>query len=388
MNASHRAAGLLALACAAVACSPPAAAPDAGAERDAGHYQPVEQRRLGLNDVTWLLPLPATDAGSPFPAPEAMLPRAVFDRVSTQPGDVVTDLGRMRLVAARFDLCDRPTVAPCADDADAVFRLVLQPLFNDGTAEDIALHAFYPVPRAEVPEVVDTLRALARLQDVPTSGPLRVNAALGRDAEFSARFAELIARYAQGPRLFRLTLFGQLTNLAALVWVFRGVEKRGAGFVRIEIPGIRELDQTSLLFASNEFRNRPQVDEPRGFARAMSASAFGMATPAEQREALEALAETDNPTLTTADTIQCVSCHVATTVVDDRARTAGLSVGALQRRYTSSSFDLTPLGDVDVRFRTLRALGYLRGSPLVAQRTVNETANVVGELEARFPPAP
>ena len=56
-------------------------------------------------------------------------------------------------------------------------------------------------------------------------------------------------------------------------------------------------------------------------------------------------------------------------------------------RFTSPDFDLTPLGHSS-RARTLRALGYFGVNPLVSQRVVNETAHVLGELEARFPPPP
>ena len=380
---------LILFAVVVVGCTPmPIPLPDAGEPFDAGSYTPSESRRLGLNDATYLLPLSLPDAGGPFPSPETMIPRVLFDRVSTTPGDVVTDLARLRIVALRFDLCDRSTTAPCSETADGVIRLVLQPTFNDGSVEDVALHAFYPVPRNEVYETVDTLRALARLQNVPTGSALRVNTAFGADAEFTSRLAAFVRRYASAARIFRLTLFGQMTNRTALIWVFRGIEKRAGGFARIEIPDIMEIDQVSLLFSATEFQTMPQSDEPPGFARAMSLRSFMAGTLAEKRQALESLVASDNPTLNTADTIQCVTCHVSTTILPERAMVAGVDVTTLTSRYTSTQFDLTPIGDVAMRFRTLRALGYLRNTPLVAQRTVNETANVIGELEARFPPAP
>lgn len=369
-----------------VACSPAMPVVDAGTPFDAGSYTPTESRQLGLNDITYLFPLVA-DAGSPFPAPESMIPYALFDRVSTVPGDVVTDLRRLQLVALRFDVCDRAATGPCPETADGVIRLVLQPTFNDGTAEDIAFHAFFPVPRNEVPEVVDLFRALARLQDVPTPNALKVNTALGSNAEFTSKLVGFVRKYAVAANIFRLTVFGQKTNLAALIWVFRGVERKGDQFVRIQIPDIQEIDQVTLLFSSTEFRTMPQADEPKGFSRAMNASEFRMATPADQREALEAMAASDNPALNTSDTIQCVTCHVTTTVMADRLSIANVSAGTLTSRFTSTQFDLTPLGEDSARFRTLRALGWIRSSPLVAQRTVNETANVIAEIEARFPPA-
>ena len=37
--------------------------------------------------------------------------------------------------------------------------------------------------------------------------------------------------------------------------------------------------------------------------------------------------------------------------------------------------------------RTLRALGYFNDTPLVSQRVINETINVLAELELRYPAA-
>ena len=57
-----------------------------------------------------------------------------------------------------------------------VFRLVLQPVYGaPPKVEDVALHAFFGVPRAEVPQVVDELRALAAQQDLPRAAALQVN---------------------------------------------------------------------------------------------------------------------------------------------------------------------------------------------------------------------
>ena len=91
------------------------------------------------------------------------------------------------------------------------------------------------------------------------------------------------------------------------------------------------------------------------------------------------------------DLVICIDTSRSMLVQDlkpDRLTRAGVDVATLTSRYTSTDFDMTPLGDPQSRFRTLRALGYFQSSPLVAQRTVNETANVLSELEVRYPPAP
>lgn len=369
------------------ACSGQPAGSDGGA--DGGTYVPVEKRRLGLNDVTMLLPLQSVDAGTaPMPQTEAIIPFDLFDRLSTIPGDVITDINRLRIVAVRFDICDRGQPVPCAPGADGVMRLVLQPALRDATVEDVAFHAFYPVPAAEVPELVDTLRALGRLQDVPLGAPLQVSTAWLKNAEYTAKLAALVARYASTTRIVRVTMFGQLTMNAALVWVFRGVEKHGAGFERITIPDINQENQQALLFSGSSFTAMPIADAPPGFLRAMNESDFRVATPAQQREALESLAASDNPKLHTANTVQCVTCHVATTILGPRAADAGIALDSLTGRYKAPQFDLTPLGDPGARILTLRALGWLRNKPLVSARVIHESANVIEEMESRFPPAP
>lgn len=356
---------------------------DAGV--DAG-YTPTQSRLLGLNDLTALLPLEPLDAGTTFPTAFELLPFASFDRLTSASPRVVTDLKRLRVLGVRFDICDRALPGPCPVDADGVFRLVLQPVFGEPPrAEDITLHAFYAVPRADVPGVVDELRALATLQDVPRSAALQVNTS----AAYRDGLGALVARYAKAERMHRLTLFGQETDRAANVWIFRGEERAGTTALGpVQIPGINTTSQEVLLFGGDSYTLTPVADAPIGFSRAVMDLNFRYASAAEQLESVRSLLAVDNPNLHTANTVQCASCHVATTLLTPRATDAGVDVTALPERYTSATFDLTPLGDPGTRFRTLRALGYFNSAPLVSQRVVNETAHALEELEARYPAAP
>ena len=109
---------------------------------------------------------------------------------------------------------------------------------------------------------------------------------------------------------------------------------------------------------------------------------FAAAPAASQKEALEALAGADNPLAHTPETVQCATCHVSTIVEKDRAAVAGVDPLGLSTRYKSADYDLTvpPMTD-----RTLRALGWLQDTPLIAQRTANESAQVAIEMDTRFP---
>jgi hypothetical protein len=204
---------------------------------------------------------------------------------------------------------------------------------------------------------------------------------------YRAGWGELLAPYVKAARLFRLTLFGQLTRNAALIWVFRGQQLSGGNFVPIRIADIMDTGQQVALSGGTSYDVTPLVDAPVGFSLAIADTLFRAAAPTAQRQALEGLAAVDNPLLHTSDTTHCVTCHVSTTVLGVRAADAGVALESLSSRFVAPEFDLTPLGSASLRFRTLRALGYLGTAPLVSQRVVNESANVVRELERRFPPA-
>jgi hypothetical protein len=70
----------------------------------------------------------------------------------------------------------------------------------------------------------------------------------------------------------------------------------------------------------------------------------------------------------------------------DRAARANIDPLTVAGRFTAGpSLDLSPLLPEDTfSGRTLRALGYVGGSPVASQRVVNETAQVLMEIEARF----
>lgn len=345
----------------------------------------TERHALGLNDVTWLLPLEPLDAASALPDAAALIPLASFTRLTTAEPVVRTERSWLRVVGVRFDLCDRAVVGPCADDAEASLRLVLQPMHGPPTrAEDIALHAFFPIPRADVPEVVDTLRALAAMQNVPTAAPLQPNTAVLSDLAYRAKFGALIGRYAKSERLTRLTLFGQETEHAAIVWIFRGEELQNGALQPITIANVDAGAQEVLLFGGDSYLVTPLADAPSGFARVVMETSFRNSTVPEQVDSVKSLLAVDNPLLHTSQTAMCVTCHVSTTLLAPRTLNSGIDAGAWPERFTSGAFDLTPL-DAPNRGRTLRALGYFNELPFISQRVINESANVVDEIEARFP---
>lgn len=347
-------------------------------------------RTLGMNDVTMLLPLPAGGAPPTLLRVDgpgaALVPRALYERLALAPGDVVSRYEDLHVVAVRFDLCDRIRPEPCREDRDGQLRLVLQPV-SAGAALDVALHAFYPIPRAELPGVVDELRGLSRLQGEPYASPLKVSPALsGQRAGYADGLRALVTRYAREDRLLRLTLFAQHARAAALNWAFRGLERRGADYEDMVIPGVRAPAQRVILLGGDvSYDVTPAVDEPSGLTLALAAPRFQAASADARRQALAALAAVESPRAHTAETAQCVACHVSSFLTGRRAAAAGVAPEAIEGRY-GSTYDLSIGAGISAgNERSLRALGWFFTMPALSQRVANETAEVLAEMEHRFP---
>jgi hypothetical protein len=366
----------------AAACSSPGESPDA--------HVPTESGALGMNDVSILLPLPpngATAVLATMTDGGDLVPRDLFARLVSTPGDVIATYEEFHLVAIRFDLCDRPAPGACPPGDDGRLRLVFQPMFESvpGT-QDVALHAFYPIANAELGSLVDDLRRLAALGATPVDAPLRVSTAVASPA-YAAELRALVMRYAGAAKLTRLTLFAQNAFTASLNWAFRGVEKKSGQFVDIQIPDLATPRQQTILTGQDTYDTMPVADAPAGFTLAISGQAFAAASPAARMQALEAMAAIQNPMTSSAEDTQCIGCHVTTLLTARRSATAGVDPAAIRGRYTAP-YDLSITTESSTtNARSLRAFGYLITEAEISQRVVNDTAQVLVEIEARYPPA-
>jgi hypothetical protein len=376
--------------------------PDAsgGPPIDAG-FEPTESRLLGLGDLSVLLALPddplngttlARMTGVPGHDGE-LVPRDAFGTLVTAPDDVGHAYESFHVVALRFDLCDRVAVGPCAEGADGELRLVLQPVLpgSPSTTADVALHAFYTVPASDLAAVVDELRALARLRDRSPYAAMTVDAlrSTSPPSEYRTRLRRLVARYAVAGELTRLSLFARELDEDPFHWVFRAIERSGSGFTAFAIPTLGASEQRiNLLLAPwPTYVATPVGDVPAGFPLALDNDGFLAATLAQRRTALGALAAAQNPTLHGFASEQCVACHVATFLADHRSRQGSGDPGPIDEVF-SSSHDLSVAAGISAQTdSSLRAFGYHHQNPAISQRVANETAVVLDEIDARFPPA-
>ncbi len=373
-----------------VELSPGPAIPDAGASG----------RPLGLNDVTILVPPPATASDALLRGSDVtkdgtpLVPRDLFERLALEPmpdfpapgGPISADVyDALVVTAVRFDLCDRNLPGACAAGADGRIRLVLQQYDGAGGFVDVGFHAFYSVPAAELPALVNEARELAALQNEPVTSPLKVSPALAAGkADYRDMLRSILERRAGSSVLVRLTMNAQPALASQIRWVMRGVEKKDGAFVPAVIPGMTETTQEVITSGKDGFESKPLADTPAGILQALDDQKFAAATDARKRELLAVLVSADNPDATAPDTIACIGCHTATPVLKARTQAMGVDPATIPGRYTSTR-DLSVGGKLLER-RVIRALGWLQKDPIISQRVVNDSAQVLTEIEARFPP--
>jgi hypothetical protein len=352
---------------------------------------------LGMNDVTILAPVPASADAALMRATDLMddgtplVPRALFDRLNEEPIEIFAPIvppdayEALQLVAVRFELCDRNRPEPCSETEDGRLRLVLQPYRSSqgvGGFDDVGLHAFFSIPAAEIPAVVRELRALARIQSAPPDAPLDVNPALAAgNAAYADALRALVRRIAGEQSFVRLTLNAQPSMAAAVRWVLRGVEMRDGALADVVIPGIAGSTE-GVIKSGRTFTADPVSDTPAGMTEIMTERSFDAANDERKRELIAVLAAAENPNVNATDTVSCVACHLSTQLT--YLRTTEAVADSIAGRYTSS-YDLTVRGALRTA-NTLRALGWVRQEMIISRRVVNDTAQLLLELQTRFPP--
>jgi hypothetical protein len=351
---------------------------------------------LGMNDVTILLPLPA-DATQPvltgiFDQAVPLVEPAWFDAMVFTRRDLGSKGGEyftansFHVVAVRIDLCDRQALGPCPAGADGRLRLVAQPIVGEPNgvhALDIGIHLFYPIPAAELAGVIAELRALAELQDAP-DGPLAVSTGAS-DPAYLAKLRALVLRYADWHHLVRFTANGQHDGSVGNSWLFRELDQTadGTSYDQIVIPNAQAIQQNALLQGGDvSYVSSEVTDVPAGLLAAIAGSTFAQLDGAGKAGAVDAIAAMENPTLHDAFDSQCLGCHVGTYIGAYRAGELAIDPATSPSWYHNAKHDLTV---APTNARRVRGLGYFDTEVVISQRVANDTANVLDEIETRFP---
>lgn len=375
---------------------------------------PVPEGPLGLNDVSILFPLPSrvssphtlllSSAGKGGP----LLSRADFDRIPVFAEDPRPELAydTFHVVAMRVDPCFPDLAALTHDPASCrrQIRLVAQPL-ADGEADhpitfaqDSAIHLLFDLDAEPFDALVGALVALRAGRAFDAGEVLDVHPVLRSEGEggpLGAALRALILEHAGPATLSQYTFMRGDENF---VWDFGGVRVRGEERTPIAIHGIEAGEATDprrqiIAFDFEPVAVTPATAHSRSIEVLFGARRFDdlempgegefyfPGTPDEQRAAIAAALRIENPDELHPENVDCASCHVAGPV---RARFEAATSPATDLPRFRSGFDLT-LSTAPAfvgQPNRVRAFGYFHETPVLSQRTVNESAAVATALNA------
>jgi hypothetical protein len=421
----------------AEAGAPPGAQTDGGPDAEAGvappvdaSDEPVPSTVARMNDVSILFPLPASGDGlGLLLAPSATGSRGVLfpsDLYASEPipfsnasiGGPTTYVayGDLRVVAMRIDPCfaslaPDPHGVGCTAQLRLVFQRVTMnndglPALNDGGfADDSAVHVFYDLSRDEFLALARALVALRIANDQGDElGPLAPHPVMVRQGlagAMSQGVQSLILQYAGEENLVRMALAFLAQDVGGpQVWLMSIFDVGGApkAPIPLAIPSVTDADGGSVFLESilAPFFGR-DLDLALFFPTTTSADNItslgygdgGDLAASDRQAALDALVRVENPRDNSADTIDCLSCHMATPLENFVARplfsfddTAGpLAYQPDGTIVTRADMSATP----DPNLANIHAFSYLGQQPQISQRVVNETAAVVDYLNDLTP---
>jgi hypothetical protein len=320
-----------------------------------------EHGPIASSDVTFLLPLGtglgATSKGGHGP----LLPRAHFDALEplTRTDEPDALYANLEVVGVRLDPCfvEGGGGTPCASQV----RLVLQPVFSvDGlaTTRDAAMHAFYAVPLAELH---DLAHALAELR-AESGGSLEVGVHVAAD-----RAVAVLLPHLGADRLTRLTAMS--VHPSGEAWFFSGVDISPAGVAsEIVIPGVGEAEQHLTSEGREATLDATILPEPTiepALGPFLEAARRDELDEAQRATGLATVESLLDPASHDPGTVDCASCHVATTALRFATR-------ASEPSRVPSAYDDTT---------NQRMFGYFGSVPSISPRVNAETRAVLEWLE-------
>ena len=360
---------------------------------------------LGPTDVSILMPLPKSENSDYLFRPSSVgkfgefLPMNFFSQLPklNLVVDNVALYSQLRALGIRLDPCF--PFAPPQTGCQAQIRLVWQPIGQKGSvmaAEDVSVHVFYNLTKAELIEIVSLIKVLNDEFRISNKDlPLDIHPILKRDgleSVYGKRLLSILNSGIGAQRISRVTFM--LQTWLGNVWSFGGFDVDQGKMREISIPRIPGTKQTFFneLISTAVFKNAgidPQVAGTDSLAFLLKTAYPQVPLSRADELSLTAgyLATTriENPLIHSPNSIDCVGCHLA-----QQTRIFA------QGQYPSFAAELTRLADPS-KFKSkynlsnlnlgsertilLRSFGYVGSEPAINQRVINETARVLELLE-------
>jgi hypothetical protein len=369
---------------AAPAVAPPVSEPtDAAAEEDAFSVAqdeapitqdagsdavlPTPPAALGLNDVTVLMPLPATISAA---------------------GHLTPTSAAGGVLAVRFDGCFKKAGA-----CEAQIRLVLQPLRSVG-ASDAAVHLFFPVGKEAMQGIVAKLREMRALApEALVDGALDVHPSLlaqGMEGAYGTALNQLVLEHCGLQALSRMTFFLRAPS-AVEQWVLGGLDIKDGKYTPIAIPGSgtrqNVLQHETAKGPMFRYELVPLPVAPVDLTKALSTTLLDATSGESRIAALGALNTVLNPQKLGADDVHCASCHVASYIAGYAQSQLKEDLAAAPSSYLAAApkgRNLEVRGGALSNRTSLRGLGYFQKTPMISPRVVYESAEVLEDFETNW----
>lgn len=373
------------------------------------------KNKLDLNDMSILSPLPKNEkdlskmlalSGNIDSKQYTLVNVEIFDKLKTLAtkqkisieGSSNDSFDAWKIVGFRFDPCFPFAKFESPNECESVeLRLVAQPVVNlldSLTTNDFTMHLVYHISLSDRARVAKELLELSKLSPVDTSNtPLGIHPGLmsaGIQSEFYNKFASFVTKNMSLQNLKQVAFMG----------LEAGVEPWNFFFVTVNGNSISDAKQfRSFGFVSSTpVTNVPNVassftiaPKPTSANNLWSIFQTGVAKATEKQ--MSVTLTIDNPSVMSQGDTDCASCH-ATTPARISWETNNQKI---LNRTGTSAFKLTNNdalgGNITTKLAdkmqqptswSVRNFGYFHTSPIIADRTFNETMQATVFVNRNF----
>ncbi len=251
-------------------------------------------------------------------------------------------------------------------------------------ALDAAVHSFHKIEnKTEFLSELEKISALTRNEVNPLL-PLSVHPTLekqGMNGKYAKALIQLIKKHASEKNIFKFT-FMQM-SLAETKWDFGGMLLNGGETYSLLIPKISTTG--TQIFINNSFHEfsggfGPYPTEGQNEFNRLVSDTYNVQRLDDLKRAIITSHKLENPRLGNAETIDCVSCHLAQTARNWIETNNPELLKVADNKFTSKKYILKNTTPDPGRTDNVHAFSYFLDMPTINQRTINETAFVLERL--------
>ncbi len=355
---------------------------------------------LDINDVAVLFPNDSAHkpvpninlANSSLVNPKTLasvLARATELGISPAPTSSIKNGSDWSIRGFRVDPCapevHGASIEPCLFE----LRLIAQPNAFFSPADN-AMHLIYKIkagkPSADEPLLLDLLQLKRESEDLmkeTTTGqalnthPLLLSAMKAKRSDVPALFSNFLLKYAHKRDLSKITMMG-LRNGSPTDWIFFGGDLNDGVWKAGPIPNHSSRSQTpfvelSVTEGAKSFKGAIQ-DQSLALQSVFNGEPETL--PARVAEVSETVFKLENPSFSDRNTVDCVSCHAATTTRMVSEPSFPVSLSGVSREIPKGITAFPAMGTIQNHplHWNLRAFGYFGLQASFNFRTIHEAA--------------